>query len=144
MKKSHRKDVIIARIVFAVICVLLILIIAGIIVLLRGHLEEKKSTQQSQISDEGTQKQSGGGTHAADPIVTTEPAQVEEPHVIMRTTDDLRLRKEPNTDCEVITVLDKGTNLELLGEENGWAFVDVQGQTGYVSMDYLEELSGAQ
>ena len=145
MKKSHRKDVLIARIIFAVVCVLLILIIVGAVVLIRGRLEDGKNKpkSQSQTVDKDTQE-TGGATQGTDPAPETEPSQVQERRTVLRTTDDVRLRRGPNTDCEVITVIDAGTMLEMLGEETGWAFVDYQGQTGYVSMDYLEEVTGAE
>lgn len=143
MKKSHRKDVIIARIIFAVICAVLILLIVCAVVLIKGRMDEKKSGNNSQ--SESIADESGEDTQTAEPAVAPEPSQVKEPDVIMQTTaDDLRLRKEPNTDCEVITVLEKGTKLELLSQEDCWAFVDCQGQTGYVSMDYLEEVTGTE
>lgn len=145
MKKSHRKDVLIARIIFAVACVLLILIIVGAVVLIRGRLEDGKDKPKNQPQAVGKDTQeAGGATQGADPVPEPEPSQVQERRTILRTTDDVRLRREPNTDCEVITVIDSGTMLEMLGEETGWAFVDYQGQTGYVSKDYLEEVTGAE
>lgn len=142
MKKSHRKDVIIARIIFAVISVLLVLLIAGAVVLIKGRLEEKSTKDsQSESAQDHSQEED---TQAAEPIVLPEPTQEEEPDIIMQTTDDVRLRKEPNTDCDIITVIDKETKLEILRSEDGWAFVDYQGQTGYVSMDYLAEVTGAE
>lgn len=143
MKKSHRKDVIIARIIFAVILVVLILLIVCAVVLIKGRMEKNKSQNNSQ--SESIADESEEDTQTTEPTVTPEPSQVKEPDVIMQTTaDELRLRKEPNTDCEVITVLEKGTKLEMLSQEEGWAFVDYQGQTGYVSMDYLEEVTGTE
>lgn len=37
MKKSHRKDVIIARIIFAAMCIALIAIIIGVVSLINSH-----------------------------------------------------------------------------------------------------------
>lgn len=145
MKKSRRKDVLIARIIFAVVCVLLILIIAGAVVLIRGRLESRQKESQSQSVDQETQdKDTQGEVQGEEQPPETESSQVADTHKILRTTSDVKLRREPNTDCEVITVLDIGTMLEMLGEEPGWAFVDYQGETGYVSMDYLEEVSGTE
>lgn len=148
MKKSHRKDVIVARIVFAVFCLLLILAIAGAVLLIRGHLNDKKNAGESQSQSQETETQGesvhGENAGAATPDVTPEPSQEPEPKPIMRTTTAVNMREEPNTDCEVITVLEEGTMLEMLGEEAGWAFVDVSGQTGYVSLDYLEEVTAEQ
>lgn len=145
MKKSHRKDVIAARIVFAVFCLLLIAAITGAVLVIRGRLAEQKSTQESQ-SQQKEPTQSGEPVDAQpnEPAVTPEPSQTPEPNPIMRTTTGVNMREEPNTSCEVITVLEEGTMLEMLGEESGWAFVDCQGQTGYVSLDYLEEVTAQQ
>ena len=41
MKKSHRKDVIIARIIFAAMCVALVAIIIGLVMLVRAHKSDK-------------------------------------------------------------------------------------------------------
>lgn len=146
MKKSRRKDVLIARIIFAVVCVLLILIIAGIVVLIRGRLDAGRGESQSQTA--GTQMQEtqtqGSEQGEQQPEQEPQPSQAGDTHKVLRTTSDVRLRSEPNTDCEVITVLDAGTMLEMLGEEPGWALVDYQGQTGYVSTDYVEEVTGAE
>ena len=60
--------------------------------------------------------------------------------VTMKTTTGVNLRSEPSTSGQVLTVLVQGTTLKMLGEENGWAKVDYQGQSGYVSLDYLEEV----
>ena len=46
MKPSHRKDVIIARIIFAGICIALIAVIAAIIVVIASHRKpDVKETQ---------------------------------------------------------------------------------------------------
>jgi uncharacterized protein YgiM (DUF1202 family) len=49
MKKSHRKDVIIARIIFAVLCLLLIALIVSVVMFVRGKLTgSSKDTQTTQ------------------------------------------------------------------------------------------------
>ena len=74
----------------------------------------------------------------SEPEITTEDTQA--PNPVVQTTTGVNLRKEPNTECEVLTVLDQGTMLELIGEEDGWAVVDYQGQIGYVKIEYLQEI----
>jgi uncharacterized protein YgiM (DUF1202 family) len=134
MKKSHRKDVIIARIIFAVLCLLLITLIAVVVMLIRGKMaDHKKDTQSSQL-----ESQLPPVTENPDlPPVTENPENV---IVYVWTNDGVNLREEPNTDCAVITVLDAGTQLELLEEAvDGWAHVSWDGQEGYVSMDYITD-----
>ena len=140
MKKSHRKDVIIARVIFAVVLLLLIALIVGAVIMIRGHMAEK-SAQESQgviVTENSQEQQPVVDTRTSEPEITTEDTQALNP--VVQTTTGVNLRKEPNTECEVLTVLDQGTMLELIGEEDGWAVVDYQGQIGYVKIEYLQEV----
>ncbi len=53
----------------------------------------------------------------------------------------LNMRAEPSTNAAIITKLDSGTAVTVYKEENGWARVTANGQTGYVSSQYLSEAS---
>ncbi|MCD8054675.1 MAG: DUF4366 domain-containing protein [Lachnospiraceae bacterium] len=55
----------------------------------------------------------------------------------------LNLRSGAGTDYSVIGKLTNGTEVEIIGEENGWYQVVVPEQTGYVYGDYLEVLESA-
>ena len=55
------------------------------------------------------------------------------------TTDELNLRAEPNTDCDIITVLAKGTELKKASEEDDWAYIQCGDYEGYVSTKYLAD-----
>ena len=140
MKKSHRKDDIIARVIFDVVLLLLIALIVGAVIMIRGHMAEK-SAQESQgviVTENSQEQQPVVDTQTSEPEITTEDTQALNP--VVQTTTGVNLRKEPNTECEVLTVLDQGTMLELIGEEDGWAVVDYQGQIGYVKIEYLQEV----
>lgn len=72
----------------------------------------------------------------------------EEPDVLddsqavpMKTTTNVNLRKEPNTDSEIIKVISKGTELKKYSEENGWAKVKEGEDIGYVSAEFLVDPS---
>ena len=56
MKKSHRKDVIIARIIFAAMCIALIAIIIGVVSLINSH----RGGQQSGYTDTADRKYGAG------------------------------------------------------------------------------------
>lgn len=75
-----------------------------------------------------------------DPQPDTEPT-FEKP-VKVRTTDALRFRKSYTTDSEIITVFPKGTELMAEFSDIGWARATYDGQTGYLSMEYLERVDG--
>ena len=61
-----------------------------------------------------------------------------------RTTGSgLRMREYPSTESAVLYKMEKGTTISILDEvEDGWYHVSFDGKTGYVSADYLKELSG--
>lgn len=136
-KKSHRKDVIIARGIFAVVCLVFIVIIVAAAVRIRdNYVKTHQDTQDSQ-----TQDSAGESVNPALPPVTGEPVtESEEEFVkILWTSTNVNLRSEPNTSSEVITVLAQGARLEFLGEEEGWVKVSFFGQEGYVSTDYVTD-----
>lgn len=84
------------------------------------------------VEDESGQEDSNVETD-----VDIEPALDESKAVVMKTTSNVNLRKEPNTNCDVIKVISKGTELKKYTEENGWALVKVGEDVGYVSAEYI-------
>ena len=61
--------------------------------------------------------------------------------VAMKTTANVNLRKEPNTDSEIIKVIPRGTELKKYAEENGWVKVKAGEDVGYVSVEFLADPS---
>ncbi len=134
MKKSHRKDVIIARIIFAAMCVALVAIIIGLVMLVRAHKSDKATQQMGQTQTQ-TQREEWV------PDVVEPETQTQTPEVVemtyMWTTDGVNLRSEPNTDSAVVTVLGVGTQVRMIGEEDGWVKVSFNDQEGYIRADFL-------
>ena len=134
MKKSHRKDVIIARIIFAAMCFALVAIIIGLVMLVRAHKSDKATQQMEQTQ---TQTQSEEWV----PDVVESETQTQTPEAVemtyMWTTDGVNLRSEPNTDSAVVTVLGVGTQVRMIGEEDGWVKVSFNDQEGYIRADFL-------
>lgn len=64
--------------------------------------------------------------------------------VAMKTTANVNFRKEPNTSCEVIKVLSKGTEVKQYEVENDWALVKCGEEVGYVNTGYLADPSKVQ
>lgn len=134
MKKSYRKDVIIARIIFAAMCVALIAIIIGLVMLVRAHKSDKATQQMEQTQ---TQTQSEEWVpDVVEPETQTQTQEVVE-MTYMWTTDGVNLRSEPNTDSAVVTVLGVGTQVRMIGEEDGWVKVSFNDQEGYIRADFL-------
>ena len=57
---------------------------------------------------------------------------------IITTTTTVKLRSEPNTECEILELLGEGTVLEQTAEDSGFAKVNYQGKEGYVSLEYVK------
>ena len=133
MKKSHRKDVMIARIIFAAMCIALIAIIAGVVMLVRAHRSKPTPNQVTQQTQ--SQMQDTTRNDVID-VPDTQDTQVAE-MTYMWTTDGVNMRSEPNTDCDVVTVLEMGTQVRMIGEEDGWVKVSYNDQEGYIRADFL-------
>lgn len=76
---------------------------------------------------------------AAPEIPTDTPAPA-----VLYTTQDLNLRAGPGADQEKVTVLQQGTQVELLGESQSidggtWVHVRAAGYEGWVNRKFLSE-----
>ena len=116
MKASHRKDVIIARIIFAIICAALLAGIISLIVWLHGRNAGKNQTPETEITNNAPPADNSNL-----PPVTEQPLD-EDGQSVWTSTDGVT-----------------GTKLTLLGEENGWVQAEYNGQKGYVSSDYVTD-----
>ena len=156
MKKSKhfRKDVILARVIAGVILILLIvLLVWGISLLTKSSGDDKNSqnsqnTEQTQNDDIGipdTQQ----GTEDVQVPESEDQSDVPGPDenddtiyipdkVYVETTTQVRLRKEPNTNCATLDRINGGTKLEVLETLEGWYKVVYDGQEGYVSATYTK------
>jgi len=78
----------------------------------------------------------------AQPQITADPASG---GVVVKNGITLRLREAANTTAVVITTLDSGTPLEIIGQtaDGEWLNVTANGQTGWVSALYVESASAA-
>ncbi len=52
-------------------------------------------------------------------------------------TDSVNIRTEPNTDCDIITVLQKGSCITRIGEADDWSKVIYEGEERYIKSEYL-------
>ena len=131
--KHFRKDVIMARIIFAVLCILIgVLIWLGINALI-GSGDEKEPPETETQSE----------TLYIPPVEDTESVPeteevVEEVIYYAKTTAQVRMRKEPNTNCEVILSVPANTKTDLIEEADGWYKVAYNGHEGYIRADYIE------
>ena len=52
-------------------------------------------------------------------------------------TENVNIRTKPNTDCDIITVLQKGNSVTRIGEADGWSKVLYEGKERYIISEYL-------
>ena len=57
---------------------------------------------------------------------------------VINITSNLRIRSGAGTNCSVIGYLNNGTELIITGESGNWYAINHNGQTGYVSKDYVQ------
>lgn len=140
MKASHRKDVIIARLIFAAICLFLIALIATIVITVTskgGKKKEQDKVQQNAVSESETDSAGDSGTEIGAiylPQQTTEGTE----KTYVTTTSSVNMREKPDKNANIVTVIGQDVKLEFVSEDNGWTQVIFQGQTGYVSSDYVK------
>lgn len=62
------------------------------------------------------------------------------------TTADVRLRRGPGTNYEVITTIPRGINVSVVGREGAWLKIESKhgGQPGYISEQYARPVTAQQ
>ncbi|MBR5509963.1 MAG: C40 family peptidase [Lachnospiraceae bacterium] len=53
-------------------------------------------------------------------------------------TDGLRVRTEPNTECEILDVVGSGQSFDVLEELDEWVKIDLDGEEGYLFKEHVE------
>lgn len=60
----------------------------------------------------------------------------------MRTTDRVRVRKEPSLNGDIVTVLPKGSVVQKIGEENEWTKIVYNDSVCFMATEYLTPVVG--
>lgn len=53
----------------------------------------------------------------------------------------VNLRSGPSMECPVIRDIEVGSIADVYMEKDGWVYIRVNGQIGYISADYLDRIS---
>ena len=155
MKKSKhfRKDVIQARIIAGVLLIVIIVLLVWGISILTKESKDDKDNQNSpnteHIQDvipehqdtenlEAESQQNSETQNSEDKTDVNDETTFEPVKVFVEVTAQLRLRKEPNTNCVALDSIDKGTKIEVLETLNGWYKVNYKGKDGYISANYTK------
>ena len=158
MKKSHRKEIIIARIIFGVIVIAFLALVVGIGMFISSRFKKTADTPPKDVTTQTVEEVSEHKEYLTDQevedlldeyeslgdgLISENTEEIKDSDKILDsgelrwTTASVNFREEPNRDCEVITALPEGTKVQYLTIESGWAKVIYQGQTGYISGEYL-------
>lgn len=148
MKPSHRKDVIIARIIFACLCVALIAIIASIVVIVSSHNKSNrdKINNQQEAPQLQDQKDTEGAENNDDQLTDDNngaagDSQVEElTEISVKTTTGVNLRSAADKESEILATIPENTELTVIEEENDWVKVEYDGKTGYVYNEFVRQV----
>lgn len=147
MRKSHRKDVIIARVIFGFLLVAVVAVVIALIAVFLSSGEKKKpdAPEVPRTESQDTAEPPENIIVPQEPTESTEPVgtEPEESNIHAWTTARVNMRSEPNTDCAVVTVLDEGTAVTITSKEDGWAAVQCGEYSGYIKLDYLVETEPA-
>lgn len=91
---------------------------------------EEETTIEAEITEAAT-------VEAETESMTEEESKTVSIQVV--TTDVVKLRVEPNTECDVKEILDKGTVLTKTGETDDFSNIDIEGKIYYIASTYLKE-----
>lgn len=170
MKKSHRKDVIIARIIFAFIVVILVaLIVFGIKAIMKYRAEKEipigteSQTTESQTTEtvptETAPTELPSEDDNSEWIVddtatedTEQPQETqtmeEEPEpatVTLKAMYGVNIRAGAGTDNDILGSVPEGDTATLLEErDDGWGYIQYGDLTGYVYLEYFLILDPAE
>jgi len=116
-------------------CVVLLIILIKIIM---------GGSDKSTIETTATSKETAIETEAL--METTAPLETvpetEAVSSIWVTTTGVKVRTEPNTDCQVLDVLDAGVQVTYKGDANEeWIMIDYNGRDAYVSKQFVQPVA---
>lgn len=141
--KHFRKDVVVARMIFAMLCIVIGVLISMGISALMEHGGGNKDTQEKNTQTIHTQLETEHNTQQVEDTQDTEAdtssseSEMTETQIFYAvTTAAIRLREAPNTDCATLTNLSEGTRLLLVETLEGWYKVSYEGVEGYISAEY--------
>ena len=74
---------------------------------------------------------------SAAPLIPREAGDTDYLHAVISSSAGLRLRREPNTYSDIITLIPSGTTVSVLYRLSDWAKVSFNGHEGYISKEFV-------
>lgn len=149
MKNKHfRKDVVMARIIAAILLIVLIALIVVAVQFFTKSKDKNEDSQNSQdtqgsyiqseeISDSEEETEEIPESESESETETEADIDMNE-DLYVKTTTQVKLRQEPNTNCATLDRIDGGTKLKVIESLQEWYKVNHNGQIGYVNANYAE------
>ena len=100
-----------------------------------------QETTSSDNNNNNTNTGSGSNNSGSSNSGTTTTATTGK--VVNVGTSTLRMRKEPSTSSTVLASLKEGDTFTIKSKSNGWYCIVYNGVTGYVSADYVQEITSS-
>lgn len=139
-EKMNKKS----RIIITFVAIVVLLVAVATIVVMSNKQNASKgdhpvgSTVVKEDKVETTNKKEEAEEEKSD--TKTEEKEDQEEKVYLQTTSSVNLRKEPNTECDIIELLSFGTKVEKISEEDGWVKVRYQDKEGYINAEFLKKI----
>ena len=112
----------------------------------KDKVESNKITfqvvDQTRIAQEeaaAAQKAAEEAAAAAAEVQVEEEAEVS--NLVMVTGDSVRMRAEPNTDCEIVRTCKKGETYTKIETVDDWTKLDYEGRECYIKSEFLKEVT---
>ena len=108
-----------------------------------GKMPKDAGCEILQVEGEWYQIQSGdvNGYVKGEYLMTGDAAKARATEVMSTvatvTTETLYVREQPNTECTILSLMPMGEELEVLEDLGDWVKVDMDGDEGYVSKEYV-------
>ena len=135
--KHFRKDVVMARIIFAILCIALIIGLVVLVSALSDSLKETEKPADTQHSESQVEDTEDFDTETSEET-QVEETEEKEPEVayFVKITGNVNFRPEPSTGNTPYGKVPMGTKCKLIEELDGWFYIEYNGQKGYVSASY--------
>lgn len=105
----------------------------------------QQQQQQSQQQTQQEQQQTSGSwlDLSGHNEIKYKPTSLLDKYQTYYTNDGVNLRSGPATSYSRVSMVNKGTKVQVAARENGWSFVKVDGKFGWINSDYLSKTTPA-
>lgn len=102
--------------------------------------EDKADKADDVVADDSTTEATEAATEK--PVANNSSAYATGTYKVATQEDPLGMRIQPNADADRLLYIDKGTEVEVLAVWGDWGYVVYNSTGGWLSMNYLELVSG--